>query len=111
LVEGDDRFDVAVRAEGIAPCGCFLSQRRRIVDLAVANHPDLPVGALEGLVAGCEIHDREPARTDARVLVTDDAFSVGPAVAQGGGHPRERLRVPQRCLTLRYRAEDAAHSP
>src|SRR5207237_4527280 len=77
LVEGNDRFDVAVRAEGIAPCGRFLPQRRRIVDLAVADHPDLAVGALERLVAGREIHDGEPARTHARALVTDDAFAVG----------------------------------
>ena len=63
------------------------------------------------LIAGREIHDREPARPDARALVADDAFAVGPAVAQGGGHPLEGVRMAERRLTARYRAEDAAHGP
>ena len=111
LVVGDDRLDVAVRAEGITPCGRFPSQLGSIVDLAVADHPDLAVGTLKRLVAGREIHDGEPACPDARALVTDDAFAVGAAVAQRRGHPRERLGMPQRRFTPRYRTEDAAHGP
>ena len=103
-------------AEGVAPCGRLAPQLRRIVDLAVAHHPDLAVRALERLIAGREIHDREPARAHARALVTDDALAVGTAVAQCRGHPRERVRMAQRCFAARrprppYRAEDAAHGP
>src|SRR6266576_4162161 len=76
-------------------------QLRRIVDLAVAHHPDLAVRALERLIAGRELHDRQPACADARALVTDDAFAVRPAVAQCRGHPRERVGMAQRCFAAR----------
>src|SRR5207244_13279167 len=88
-------------AEGVAPRGRLAPQLRRIVDLAVTHHPDLAVRALERLIAGREIHDREPARAHARALVTDDAFAVGPAVAQCSGHPRERVRMAERCFAAR----------
>src|SRR5437667_1789440 len=96
LVEGHDCFDVATRAEGIAPRRCFTSQIIGVVDLAVTHHPDLAIGALERLIAGREIHDGEPAGADARALMPDDAFAIRPAVFEGRGHARDRFWVAQR---------------
>src|SRR5207245_9601396 len=62
LVQGDDRLDVTSRAERVAGRRVLAAQRRRVVDLAVADHPDRPVGALERLIAGREVHDGEPPR-------------------------------------------------
>src|SRR5438132_4574528 len=106
-----DRLDVAVRAERVAPGARFAAQVGRVVDLAVADHPDLAVRTLERLVAGREVHDREAPRADSGPLVSDDAFAVRAAVAERGRHSRERLRLPQRTFPPRYRAEDAAHGP
>ena len=89
----------------------FASQRGRIVDLAVADHPDRAVRILERLVARGEVHDGEAARADARPLMADDALAVRAAVAQHGSHPLDGLRIAQRRVPQRYRAEDAAHGP
>src|SRR5439155_26845270 len=97
----------------------FTSQIIGVVDLAVAHHPDLAIGALERLIAGREIHDGEPASADARALMPDDAFAIRPAVLEGCGHARDRFWMAQRRAPpapsapprARYRAEDAAHGP
>src|SRR5206468_2169294 len=119
LVKRNDRFDVAAGAKWIVPSGSggFAAQIVRVVDLAVAHHPDLAVGALEWLITGGEIHDGEAARADACALMADDALPVGAAMLQRRRHARDVIRIAQRCApppppaVRRYRPEDAAHGP
>src|SRR2546430_2254591 len=109
LIQRHDRLDVARRTERIPRMLAFLAQRRRVVDLAVADHPDRVVGTLERLVAGGEVHDGEAARAEAGPLVAHDALAVGAAVREGGGHRADAAGVPQRCTGERDGAEEAAH--
>src|SRR5207237_1181787 len=84
LIQRHDRLDVARRTERIPRTLAFLAQRRRVVDLAVADHPDRVVGTLERLVARGQVHDGEAAGAEAGA-------------------------VPQGCTGERDGAEDAAH--
>src|SRR2546428_14103709 len=79
LIQRNDRLDVARRAVRIAGEGLFAAQLRRIVDLAVANHPDGAIGVLERLVAGGQVHDGEPAGGPARALRAPPALAVAAA--------------------------------
>src|SRR3989442_14461664 len=109
LVEGDNVLDVTLRAERVPPPRGFAPEVARVVDLAVADHPDAAVGALKRLVAGREVHDGEGARAEARALMPDDALSVRTAVLQRGRHLRDAPRMPERLARQRDGAEDAAH--
>ena len=111
LVERHDCFDVAGRPKRVAPRFRFTPQVRRVIDLAVAHHPNGAVGTLERLITGGEIHDREAARPDARALVSHDAFPVWSAVPQRRRHARQRFRMAQHRAARRYGSEDAAHGP
>src|SRR5207237_8963302 len=71
LIQRHDRLDVARRAERVARPRAFFAQRWRVLDLAVADHPDRVVGTLERLVAGGQVHDGEAAGAQARALVAD----------------------------------------
>ena len=108
-VQGDDGLDVALRPERIPGALAALAQLRGVVDLAVADHPDGAVGALKRLIAGGQVHDREPAGAEARARVADDALAVRPAVGEGGGHRGEPLGVTEGRAGEGHRAEDAAH--
>src|SRR2546422_4548247 len=109
LIQRNDRLDVARRAEGITGEGILAAQLRRVVDLAVANHPDGAIGVLEWLVAGGQVHDGEPAGTQPRALVTHDALAVGTAMSQRGCHGRYAVGMLERGARERDGAEDAAH--
>src|SRR5439155_6551949 len=109
LIQRNDRLDVAGRAERVAGEGILAAQLRRVVDLAVADHPDGRIRALERLVARGQVHDGEPAGAQARALVTHDALAVGTPVGECGGHGGDTVRVPERRARERDGAEDAAH--
>src|SRR5207245_2111927 len=83
-------LDVAVRAERVAPGARFAAQVGRVVDLAVADHPDLAVRTLERLVAGREVHDRGAPRARSGPRVSDGASAGRAPVAGVGGQSRER---------------------
>ena len=110
LVEGNDVLDVPVRAERIAPSRRLRAQLARVVDLAVADHPDRAVGALKRLVASREVHDGEAPRAEAGALVPDDPLPVRAAVLKRGGHLRNALGVLERRSRDGHRSEDAAHN-
>src|SRR5437870_2904046 len=109
LIERNDRLDVARRAEGIPGEGILAAQLRRVVDLAVANHPDGAIGVLERLVAGGQVHDGESAGTQPCALVAHDALAVGTAMSQRGRHGRYAVGMLERGARERDGAEDAAH--
>ena len=109
LVQGDDRLNVTGRAERIAGRRVLAAQRRRVVDLAVADHPHGSVGALERLIAGREVHDGEPPRAQTRPLVPHDAVAVGSAMRERRRHGGKAVAVSQRRARERHRAVDPAH--
>ena len=109
LIQRNDRLDITRRAERITGEGILAAQLGRVVDLAVADHPDGRIGALERLVAGGQVHDGEPAGAQARALVTHDALSVGPPVGERGGHGGHAVGMLERGARERDGAEDAAH--
>src|SRR5213082_3277493 len=111
LIQRDDGLDVARRAERIPRALAFLAQRGRVVNLAVADHPDRMVGTLERLIAGGQVHDGEAAGAQSGALVADDALAVRAAVRQRGGHRVEAARVSEGSAGERDGAEDAAHLP
>jgi hypothetical protein len=109
LVQRHDGLDVAGRAERIAGARILAAQLRGVVDLAVANHPDGAIGALERLIAGGQVHDGEPAGAQARARVADGALAVGAAVRERGRHRGQAVGVLERRARERDGAEDAAH--
>ena len=109
LVEWDDVLDVAAGSERVAPSCGLAPQVGRVVNLAVAHHPDRPVRALEGLLARGEIHDGETPRADPRTLVAHDPLAVGAAMPERLGHAGEALRVVEGAAGEGYGAEDATH--
>src|SRR6266542_3005665 len=110
LVQRYDGLDVSGGAERVALPSALPAELGRIVDLAVAHHPDRAVRALKRLVAGGEIHDGEPARADARALVAHDLLAVRPAVRERSRHRPEAARMTQRATRERDDAENAAHA-
>src|SRR5207245_11522924 len=109
LVQRDDGLDVARGPERVPGADPLLAQLPRVVDLAVAHHPDGSVGILKRLIAGGEVHDREATSADAGALVTHDALAVRATVREGGGHGGDAVRVSEGIAGERDSSKDATH--
>ena len=77
-----------------------------VVDLAVEDGSDAGLLALDGLVAGDEIDDREPAVAEHAAAVRGDGAVVGAAVHERGVHRLDERGVGRR---PRQESADPAH--
>ena len=108
LEAAEDDFGVGV--VGDEPAAALLelaAQLGVVVDLAVEDEREVAVVAVERLVAGRDVDDREPAHPDREVLADVGALPVGPAVHDRPQHlfqaARDRSRRTRRCHTSRCR--------
>src|SRR5690348_4639881 len=98
-----------MRAEATAALLEALAQLAVIVDLAVVDELQIPVGAGHRLMPAGDVDDAEPAHAQAGDGIGVDAAVVGSAMADRVAHPPE-----QRFASLGRKVEtdvtgDAAH--
>src|SRR5690606_18076741 len=106
LVERQDDFAVALRAETVAARLQLGAQLTVVVYLAVADEAERTVRADERLPAAFGIDDGQPPMAEPGAGTVPDAFSVRSAVQQGIEHaPHALLRT----LHLADDTRDAAH--
>ena len=74
-----------------------------VVELAVLDDVDGAVLVRDRLVAGLEVDDREPARSEADGPFDEGAVAVGAAVEELRAHPRELVRVGGPASPRRFR--------
>ena len=90
LVEMNQDFGIALRAEGVTSGLEPAPQRGEVVDLAIEDGPDGAVLIGERLMPSRQIDDRQPAKPERGMIVAIDAGIVRPAVSDPVHH---RLQV------------------
>src|SRR5262245_11747595 len=88
-----DCFGIGAGAKAMAEAFELLAQLAVVVDLAVQDDPALAVLVRQGLMAGLEIDDREPAEPESEGAVQVDAVVVGAAMADARRHRFEPRTV------------------
>ena len=113
LVAEQDRLGVALGAEFVARRFEIAADILEIVDFAVEDDVEQPVGLVHRLVgAGRGVDDGEAGVREADLLLAPDRAAVGPAVVENADHGlraprllRIRQAVPRRC----HKARKTAH--
>ncbi len=100
FVERNDQFAVAVGLERVAALLEILAQLPVVVDLAVADHPDRPVGIQQRLPPAFEVDDRQPAMAENCAVLAELPLAIGPAVPQRVQHPRHGRMLAAAALTM-----------
>ena len=86
------------------------TNRRRVVDLAVALEPDLRAGRGERLIGALvQIDDAQPLGADHGVGMRERSVSVGAAMPQRRPHFIQHRREAQRAAVVGDHPVDAAH--
>src|SRR5207253_9471520 len=109
LVEVNDDLGVGPGIKAVAPRLQLPAQLGEIVDLAVEDRPDVAILAVDRLLPGVDVDDREPTHCEAGVALEIVPCVVGTPVDEGLAHRAKRLGLHG---TIRLRIEltdDAAH--
>jgi len=86
LVEVQHRLRVRLGDQAVAAPSQPLAQLHVVEHLAVHDDPERAVLVSDGLLAGLQVDDAEPRRTEADLLIQKQAELVWPAVADRGQH-------------------------
>jgi hypothetical protein len=73
----DDDFGIAPRPEYVAKALQFLSQLKKVVDLAIKYDPGRLFLVCHGLMAACKIDDRQPTKAKTYRTIEMIALIVG----------------------------------
>ncbi len=92
LVEVNDDFGVATSLEMVALRLQISAQLAKVVDLAVADHPDGSVLVRDWLVTTAQIDDRKSAHAHRERTIRIAAFVIRTAMDRHFGHAREQYR-------------------
>ncbi len=85
------------------------AERRRIVDLAVADHDDGAVLVAERLMTALEVVDAETGHAHPERSVHEVSLVIGPAMHDGRAHAMERSVAHRRAVTVIELTDYAAH--
>ena len=88
---GEEDFGVAVRAKRPARGGEFVAQGAEVVDRAVENEREPPVGRPHRLMAVRRVENRETAHPEGRVPWRFESGVIGAAMDHRGAHARHRI--------------------
>ena len=87
----------------------LLAQAKVVVNLAVEDNPDRAVLVADGLMAGCEVHDAQPAHADADMSIKIEALVIRTPVSHDAAHFPKRVRVSPSVPPKLQNASDATH--
>jgi hypothetical protein len=89
----DEALAVSRAAQPVPPPREVLAQLAEVVDLAVEDRHNLAVLAVNGLVTGGHIDDREAPHAERRMLVVVEPRAVGTPVNDHVAHPADQVGV------------------
>src|SRR5437868_7017955 len=81
-----DDLSIRVGVEVVSPTLKFLSQFRKVVNLAVIDDPNTLVFVVNGLVTATNINDAQPSHAQAHRAASIDPLVVGTTVNNGLAH-------------------------
>src|SRR5579862_1010097 len=93
LVQMNNRFRVAFSAIAVATRFEIFSQILVVINFTIEDDPNVPVFITQGLVAGLNVDDAEPAHCQAHVLLDKEAVIIGAPVDDLLVHSGERVTI------------------
>ena len=108
LIEGQHHLRVRLRLEAVPSPLELHAQLEIVVDLAVEDHPQRPVGVREGLMPRRKVDDGQPAHREARGTVDVIALVVRAAVRDEVVGPLQQGLIGNATVAVNH-AADSAH--
>src|SRR6267378_1478487 len=109
LIPVDDDFRIGSGAEDVPICFQLAPELKKIVDLAIEDHPDGLFLVRHGLVATRKIDDREPSKTESERPCHVIALVIRASMDKALGHLLDVLTENRRLVTKIVLAANAAH--
>ena len=109
FVEMNDGLGITMSSVGMAAGDELLAQAKVVVNLTVEDNPDRAVLVADGLMAGCEVHDAQPAHADADMSIKIEALVIRTPVGHDAAHFPKRVRVSPSVPPKLQNASDATH--
>src|SRR5256885_9901852 len=93
LVEVNDNLTIGARSKLVTTCQELLTQRLKVINLAIEDHPHRAVLIAERLMPAVQIDNAQAPHTQSDLRLNEETFVVRPAVAHDRTHRTQVARV------------------